>query len=84
MKAQHSQNELENGVMNVYRTEKFIVYQSVHLSYGPSGNMLVSDDIFRKRTPARDKSYEKVFGSDTPFTKRRRMRVAAYTRKYAE
>ena len=73
-----------NGVTNVYRTDKHIVYQTVFVGYGDSGNILISDDVFYTRTPERDSAYEKAFGAETLSKKRRRMKVAAYTRKYIE
>lgn len=77
-------NEVENEVTNIYRTENYIVYQTVHVCYGDNGNVLISDDVFYSRTPERDNSYEKTFGKETLSTKRRRIKVAAYTRKYID
>lgn len=77
-------DEVENDINNVYRTEEFIVFQTVHVCYGDNGNVLISEDVFQRRTPERDKAYEKAFGVETPFNKRKRMKVAAYTRKYID
>lgn len=82
MKGMTLLNEITHDITNVYRTKKYIVFQSIHVCYGDDGNVLISNDVFHPRTPERDKIYEKHYGVDTPFKKRRRMAVAAYTRKY--
>lgn len=82
MKGKTPINELSDDIINIYRTKNFIVYQRVYVCYGDSGNILISDDIYRLRTPARDTAYEENFGYETSFNKRKRMRVAAYTRTY--
>lgn len=84
MKGMSLLNKVENGITNVYRTENYIVYQTVHVCYGDNGNILISDDVFYARTPERDNAYKKTFGEETLSKKRRRMKVAAYTRKYID
>ena len=77
-------NEVDCEITNAYRTEKYIVCQTVHVCYGDNGNVLISDDIFYLRTPSRDAKFEETFGVETPFNKRKRMKVAAYTRQYID
>lgn len=84
MKGKIPINETPCKVTNVYRTENYIVFQSVHVCYGDSGNILMSDDVYRLRTPERDAEYEKTFGKETCTNKARRMRVACYTRIYED
>lgn len=84
MKGKTLLNDIGSEVTNVYRTEQFIVYQSVHVCYGDTGNMLISEDVYHARTPERDAAYEKTFGSDSGISKRKRMKVAAYTRVYVD
>ena len=84
MKGMSLLNEVEREITNIYRTEKYIVYQSVHVCYGDDGNILISDDVFYRRTPHRDARFEKAFGAGKRFNKRKRMKVAAYTRRYID
>ena len=84
MKGMGLLNKVENEVTNIYKTENYIVYQTVHACYGDNGNILISDDVFYARTPERDDAYKKTFGEETLSKKRRRMKVAAYTRKYID
>ena len=84
MKGMSLLNEVDYEITNVYRTENYIVCQTVHICYGDNGNILISEDIFHRRTPERDAKFEKTFGVDTPFNKRKRMKVAAYTRQYID
>ena len=82
MKGMTPLDKTDFDITNVYRTENFIVYQSVHVCYGDNGNVLISDDIYWSRTPERDSWYETLFGDEKMYTKRKRMKVAAYTRTY--
>ena len=75
-------NDVTSPVTNIYRTNDYIVYQTVHVCYGENGNVLFSEDVFRRRTPERDKQYEKEFGAESVFNKRKRMKVSASTRTY--
>ena len=77
-------NEAPCRITNIYRTEKYIVYQSVYVCYGDSGNILMSDDLYRLRTSERDEAYERTFGKETPCNRRKRMKVAGYTRIYED
>ena len=69
-------NEAPCRITNVYRTEKYIVYQSVCVCYGESGNILISDDIYRLRTPERDEAYLRIYGKESRSNRRKRMKVA--------
>lgn len=84
MKGMGLLNKVENEVTNIYKTENYIVYQTVHVCYGDNSNILISDDVFYARTPERDDAYKKTFGEERLSKKRRRMKVAAYTRKYID
>lgn len=77
-------NDVIENVTNIYRTDKHIVYQSVHVCYADNSNTLVSDDVYFVRTPERDAAYERAFGHECVLHNRRRMKVAAYTRRYVE
>lgn len=77
-------NEAPCRILNVYRTEKYIVYQSVYVCYGEDGNILMSDDIYRFRTPERDAAYIRIYGKEYRSNRRKRMKVASYTRTYED
>lgn len=69
---------------NVYRTEFFIVKQTIHLSIDPTGDSaIVSKDVFYARTKLRDRQYEKIF-SDRTYLDGKRMPSTIYTRKYVD
>ena len=70
-------------IYNAYRTDKYIVFQEIH-AYGENKDMLISDDTFYPRTPIRDERYEKIYGEECRFCKRKRMKVSHYTRRYVE
>ena len=69
---------------NVYRTKKFIVRQCVTFCVDDEGNSLIlSEDTYFARTPARDADYEFAF----KLRKRldgKRIRSASYTRQYVD
>lgn len=82
MKATMTLDEMTYPVTNIYRTKNYTVYQKVQICYGNNGAVLYSEDVFRLRTPERDKEYDKAFGPEDAFNKRKRMKVAASTRTY--
>ena len=84
MKGMTPLDKTDFDITNVYRTENYIVYQSVHVCYGNSGKVLMSDDVYRLRTPERDAEYEKIIGKETRTNRARRMKVAGYTRVYED
>lgn len=69
---------------NVYRTKEFIVRQCVTFCVDDEGNnLLLSEDTYFARTPARDADYEFAF----KLRKRldgKRIRSASYTRQYVD
>ena len=69
---------------NVYRTENYIVKQTIYLSTEASGdNVIVSDDVFYARTKWRDRCYEQIF-SDRTYLDGRRIPSAMHMRKYVD
>ncbi len=69
---------------NVYRTENYIVKQTIYLSTEASGdNVIVSDDVFYVRTKWRDRCYEQIF-SDRKYPDGRRISSAMHMRKYVD
>ena len=66
MKGMSLLNEVDYEITNVYRTENYIVCQTVHVCYGDNGNILISDDIFRRRTPERDAKFEEIVSAMPP------------------
>ena len=60
------------------------MYQSVYVCYGEYGNILMSDDIYRLRTPERYEAYIRIYGRETRSNRRKRMKVASYTRTYED
>ena len=70
---------------NVYRTEKYIVCQTVQLIHKSNGNsLIVTEDTYILRTAQRDFEYEIVFKVRGNLIDGKRIRSAAYLRKYVE
>lgn len=69
---------------NVYRTEKFIVKQSIGILYHEKRyNVLFSYDTYYRRTPQRDMDYELSFPMRQPLNGKR-IPTAMHTRIYVD
>lgn len=72
------------GADNVYRTNQFIVKQSLRVQFDDiEGNAVVSNDVFYKRTKRRDYEYEQIFG-DRKRIDGKRLPSTMYARKYVD
>lgn len=77
--------ELLKDATNIYRTKDYIVKQRISICDVIDGNtVMVSDDVFYLRTPARDGLYEKIFVSMRRNLNGKRIKTALYTRQYVE
>ncbi len=69
---------------NAYRTKNYLVSQHIEIKHDEEEHtVLCSYDTFYKRTPERDKNYEKFFKNRLNFDGKR-VRVAMSTRTYVE
>lgn len=69
---------------NVYRTQEYIVTQEMSVRENEfDGPMIVSVDVFYKRTKERDTMYEKVFENRIHMDGRR-IRGSMYSRRYID
>ena len=69
---------------NVYRTKKFIVKQCVAIQYETEENtIMLSHDIYYKRTRSRDLDYEDIFKSRKHINGKR-LPTTMYSRIYVE
>ena len=76
--------EFVQGADNVYRTEGYIVKQTIEIRYDCSeDNAVVSRDTFYKRTAERDREYETVFCIRKNINGKR-LPTTMYSRKYVE
>lgn len=74
--------EFLDGATNVYRTKGYIVNQVLSFEEDENGNGFVfSRDIYYRRTPKRDKEFERWF-SDRQYTDGKRFPSQAYSRTY--
>jgi len=80
-----SVEELLKNATNIYRTEKFIVKQTISISNVMDGNtVMISEDVYYLRTPVRDKIFEKIFISVRENIDGKRIKTALHTRRYVE
>lgn len=69
---------------NVYRTQDYIVTQEISVRENEfDGAMIVSIDVFYKRTKERDAMYEKVFHNRT-HVDGKRIHGSMYSRRYID
>ena len=69
---------------NVYRTQEYIVTQEISVRNNEfDGPMVVSVDVFYKRTKERDVMYEKVFEKRTHIDGKR-VHGSMYSRRYID
>ncbi len=68
---------------NVYRTDLYIVKQKVGISVKDFSSYLISDDTFYLRNEHRDADYEFAFMYRKD-KEGKRIRTAAYSRKYVD
>ena len=69
---------------NAYRTKKFIVTQRiVFISNKSEGSMIISIDVFYKRTKERDAIYEKTFAGRINVNSKR-LHATMSTRSYVD
>ena len=67
---------------NVYRTERYIVRQRIFILYSDvESNVLISRDVYFRRTPERDAEYEKFYSMRDNINGKR-LPVSAYVREY--
>lgn len=72
------------GADNVYRTKHYIVTQFISLECDNTEvSHILSEDVFYKRTPLRDKEYDVWFGSDT-YKNGKRLPCTMCSRKYVD
>lgn len=71
-----------DGATNVYRTKGYIVNQVLSFEEDENGNGFVfSRDIYYRRTPVRDRQFERWF-SERQYTDGTRFPCQAYSRRY--
>lgn len=76
--------EFTENADNVYRTREYIVRQIIGVSYDEHmDSVVLSQDTFYARTPARDKQYESVFAKRFNVNGRR-IKSTMYSRQYVE
>lgn len=76
--------EFLKNATNVYRTRDYIVRQRIVMRCDEEyGNYLYSHDSYYRRTPRRDKEYEKAF-ADRVNMDGRRICTRMYAREYID
>lgn len=77
--------EFMQNANNVYRTENFIVKQTLKVAYSYElHNGLISVDTYYARTPQRERLYEKIFHAKGKRINGKRMPTIMYTRTYVD
>ena len=70
-------------VDNVYRTKNYIVAQVLTKAKKGSATYMLSEDIFYKRTPNRDRQFD-IYFSDNTYADGKRIISTLSTRKYID
>ena len=80
-----SVKELLEDATNIYRTNDYIVKQRISISNVMDGNtVMMSEDVYFLRTPARDKLFEKLFVPMRKNINGKRIATSIQTRHYVE
>ena len=72
------------GADNIYRTKKYIVTQFITVKNDcMETSQILSEDVFYKRTPFRDKQFDIMF-DDTLYVNGKRLPCTICSRKYVD
>ena len=66
---------------NIYRTNKFIVEQTISIRNSENTTVIYSDDVYYLRNKYRDKKYNNLF-SKRKYIDGKRVHSTMYVRKY--